>query len=885
MTVKTLNYTMTELLDCVCGSDVIICVTGIAMWSDRPYLPGTILSVVQSGTYCGQKAYRYSISYESDWLLDPTQSLTTANITGIICKGCLTTYVESLISGVLAGGFWEETLGVMHLAAAYWGDPITVDGSALTALDLESLTNLTLPVTDATHGQIIQAGNPFIHTFGTENVFIGLNSGNFILTGDNNIGLGRLTLGSLTTGTNNVAIGAESLTNVVDGQYNVAIGRRAGAGVISGLYNIFIGFDAGFWETGSNKLIIDTYTRADEATQRVEALLYGVFDANPVHQILTVNGHLNVLSGQDLIFGSSTIASTIFKVRGARADGADDGLVTICGGGDYFANRGAYIVVGGNESAITGDIHLAVGDVGGLVRIFDDTSNEVWAISTDITAHVVNGGNLVFGPDGTGISSQVGGIWSPRGAPATTLLMYGSLGTPDSASIISNTIDGADDAILSVCGGGEALDTRGARIDVYGNEHVANPGRVDIVPGVAVPGDTQIWYNGNVVWTITNDISSSAVWGGNVIFNNVGTGIEGSGGALWKPEGTLTDNSLVYSDVGTPSPSAKIRASTADATDDALLHLCGGGEAAYTRGARIDLGGNEQGTYPGRINLYPGESGYVDIYNTDVLVWSITSNFEQNAANGGQIIFARTGTGIASSGAIPVEINPRGDAQRWFLFDAPSDTAHTLQFGDAGVTAAQTLTICASTSDADDDAAVYVSGGGAALDSRGSWISVHGNEHATKGGYIELSPGEAGRIDFYSLSALCWTITDNITGNATNGGDLVFQRAGKGVVDATQSLAATGSVLADAAQITYRVTFVTAADAVKGVKLPATPSVGASYRIYNTANAILLVYPGAADDQINAAGAGVAVSIAAYASLEVTALSTSQWWGGESANP
>lgn len=742
---------MPELLDCVCGSEVIICIDGISTWFNRPYVIGTILSVVQSGTYCNQKTYRYSLSYDSDAFLDPSDTLTTANITGVVCKDCLTTYIESLVSEVVSGGYWAEVGAEIQLAAPFSADDIVVSGSDITALSFISLTNISIPTTDATHGQIIQNGNRFIHTAGTENIFIGLDGGNFTLTGDNNIGIGRLILQSLTTGTNNIAIGSGALNGAVDAQYNVAIGTRAGFASVSGYNNIFIGFDSGFYETGSNTLMIDTITRADEATQRVEALIYGIFDPNPVFQMLTVNGHLNVLSGQDLIFGSSTIGATIFSIRGARADGSDDGSLQLGGGGGADYTRGATIHLNGNEFAVDpGCIELMPGETVGSIILYDDSNVVVWTITDDITGHPANAGNLVFGPSGTGIQSATGATWSPNGGAANNEIVYGVLGTPTTAAIISQTVDGADDAVLSVCGGGAASNLRGARIDLYGNEQVGNPGRIDLVPGSAASGEIYCWYNGNYTWVIGTDIASSPVWGGNVVFNTSGTGIEGNGGALWKPEGSLSDNALVFSDVGTASAVGKIRASTADAADDALLHLCGGGEAAYDRGARIDLGGNEHVTYPGRINLYAGTGGWVDVYYTDVLTWSFT---------------------------------------------------------------------------------------------------------------------------------------DNLTGNATNGGNVIFQNPGKGVVDATESLAATGSVLADAAQITYRVTFVTASDGVKGVKLPATPDVGASYRIYNTANAILLVYPGAAGDQINAAGAGVAVSIAAYASLEVTALSASQWWGGESANP
>lgn len=89
------------------------------------------------------------------------------------------------------------------------------------------------------------------------------------------------------------------------------------------------------------------------------------------------------------------------------------------------------------------------------------------------------------------------------------------------------------------------------------------------------------------------------------------------------------------------------------------------------------------------------------------------------------------------------------------------------------------------------------------------------------------------------------------------------------------TLAATGSDLAGAAQIVAHVTFVTAADGAKGVKLPvALP--GEKRVVYNSGTANLLIYPASGDD-INDQTASEPVAIGPKASIEFTALDTSTW--------
>ena len=70
------------------------------------------------------------------------------------------------------------------------------------------------------------------------------------------------------------------------------------------------------------------------------------------------------------------------------------------------------------------------------------------------------------------------------------------------------------------------------------------------------------------------------------------------------------------------------------------------------------------------------------------------------------------------------------DANRLFTWDASSDTAFSMTFGDAGTTATQILAISASTADADDDSTIRIVGGGAfgSDGTRGATIVVPGEE-------------------------------------------------------------------------------------------------------------------------------------------------------------
>jgi predicted RecA/RadA family phage recombinase len=113
-----------------------------------------------------------------------------------------------------------------------------------------------------------------------------------------------------------------------------------------------------------------------------------------------------------------------------------------------------------------------------------------------------------------------------------------------------------------------------------------------------------------------------------------------------------------------------------------------------------------------------------------------------------------------------------------------------------------------------------------------------------------------------------------LTGDATVQVDLDPERRSTWTTTAT--VAATGSTQTDAAQLGEGFTLVTAADATKGVKLPAAAA-GKRIEIKNGAAAILKIYP-ATGDAINALSANAAFSIAASTSVVLVAYDATTWY-------
>ena len=123
--------------------------------------------------------------------------------------------------------------------------------------------SLVLPnTTDNTTGVIYKGVDRFIHNYqatGTmgQNVFIGINSGNFTMSGTSlnasrNSALGNLSLSSLTTGSSNSALGYNSLYLNTIGSYNSAFGETSLRNNTTGSNNAAFGSSSLFSNTTGN---------------------------------------------------------------------------------------------------------------------------------------------------------------------------------------------------------------------------------------------------------------------------------------------------------------------------------------------------------------------------------------------------------------------------------------------------------------------------------------------------------------------------------------------------------------------------------------------------------------------------------------------------------
>jgi hypothetical protein len=125
---------------------------------------------------------------------------------------------------------------------------VTIGGGLAVAKKAFIGTLLDLVATTATAGQITQAGTQFIHSYGTNNLFLG-GAGNATVANMSgsglNVGIGKLALGSATTTTGNMAIGKSSLGAITTSASfsNVAIGNQCLDTTTSAIEAIAIGIN------------------------------------------------------------------------------------------------------------------------------------------------------------------------------------------------------------------------------------------------------------------------------------------------------------------------------------------------------------------------------------------------------------------------------------------------------------------------------------------------------------------------------------------------------------------------------------------------------------------------------------------------------------------
>lgn len=513
----------------------------------------------------------------------------------------------------------------------------------------------------------------------------------------------------------------------------------------------------------------DTFEAVSDASGNWRVTRYT--SASPGYVGLTLSANLNMTSAAANIVGPSSAASTL-AIGLSTAPAADTGFLQLFGGGNNSDNsRGAYVnLYGNNHATQAGNLQLRAGTNGGIdLSGNTEVSSGSFKVSNSfiqITRSAANA-ELYFDRDAgfaarinvrTGISLRwrwvLANTTAEGGANAGSdfaLERYSDaaalLGTPLSisrasgditigqnfimahatgATIAPNTSDGSDSKALNLAGGGAAGAVgRGAFLTLYGNEN-AGLGRFDMRAG---------------------DAATSCF-------------IIGGGGA---------------------GAQLRIQNGTADGADTGILYLAaGGGVDSATRGAYITLYGNEHAAVGSWILGAGAGATASTSYLLGGSVGASGINFRNTTADGSDtgFLFATAGGNNNDPGRgayLAMYGNEHAASPGRFILSA-GDTA-TLVMLIGGGASATSLRIGNQTPDAADsgDLQLYA-GGNNTTSTRGAYISMYGNEHATLPGRLNLVAGDTAtqlNIIGGATSAPVITIRNNSADAADGGATLI----------------------------------------------------------------------------------------------------------------
>jgi len=155
----------------------------------------------------------------------------------------------------VAGTSYSFHIGNTATVISQFDDIVAADGENLvgggtfTLVSSESDGDLTLsgslyiPTSTATEGVVFQNDKRFLSSYGTGNVFLGSEAGNFTLSGGNyNIGIGDAALQDVSSGDHNIGIGYNALNGLSTAGQNVAIGTSSLL-VCNNHYNVAVGYE------------------------------------------------------------------------------------------------------------------------------------------------------------------------------------------------------------------------------------------------------------------------------------------------------------------------------------------------------------------------------------------------------------------------------------------------------------------------------------------------------------------------------------------------------------------------------------------------------------------------------------------------------------------
>jgi hypothetical protein len=381
-------------------------------------------------------------------------------------------------------------------------------GTTTPAEKLDVAGNINLPSSSTTAGQLKINGSQVLHTYGSNNIFVG-GAGNFTLTGlGSNAGVGVSSLSGLTNGVNNTAVGVGTLFANTAGSYNTAIGYAAGYTTvasnanITGQSNTYIGYDSG----------PGTSTQLNNSTaigngSRVLASNQVVIGNSSVTQT-TLNGNVSAPTGGLVVSGNVGIGTTApsaplnVSKEFTTSTGWDVSTIIDAGiSGSYAGYTASVGLDVGASTAATGAGSAETYGVSSWVSTGNDAKAQTayGIINNMITYATDIGYSLSLQDSNSSTGGTVYGVFINLDNAATT--RYGIYQASANTNYFAGNVGigtTSPTGILNVQGGTAGVSTTGTHITLAaqaagsGNQ---NGGNITLLPGAK----TGTGYNGGVL--------------------------------------------------------------------------------------------------------------------------------------------------------------------------------------------------------------------------------------------------------------------------------------------------------------------------------------------------------------------------------------------------
>ena len=239
--------------------------------------------------------------------------------------------------------------------------------------------NVNLENSTATSGNILKGSTPFLHNYGNFNTFLGLNAGNFTMTGTQNTAIGWNALSSNTTGNSNTAVGYGALGYNTIGYFNTVSGYQAlynnvdGVGNTASGYQVLLNNTFGYYNTASGYQALYNNSVAPNNTAFGYHALYN-----------NITGPGNTAIGLNALLSNTTGYNNTACGADALANNTAGANNTASGPGALHSNTTGNFntAIGWNADVSQEDLFNATAIGKGAVV---DASNKIRLGNTDVT--------------------------------------------------------------------------------------------------------------------------------------------------------------------------------------------------------------------------------------------------------------------------------------------------------------------------------------------------------------------------------------------------------------------------------------------------------------------------------------------------------------------